>query len=98
VRVDSSTSSVNGTEVYRVLWIGRVPGTRVLDERIHPDTGAHLTYIACDMLAGTARVAAVSELDAVEWVQVGELGEYVPGGLYSAVRAYLARLAGEPPG
>jgi hypothetical protein len=43
-------------------------------------------------------IAAASELDAVGWVRVGELGEYVPGGLYSAVQAYLTRLAGVPPG
>jgi hypothetical protein len=34
------------------------------------------------VLAGTTRVAAASELDAVEWVPAGELGDYVPGGLY----------------
>lgn len=71
---------------------------RILGERIHPDTRTHLTYVACDVLAGTARVADAGELDAVEWVPVGELGEYVPGGLYAAVEAYLTGLAGKPPG
>ena len=75
-----------------------VRAVRILGERIHPYTGAYLTYVACEVLAGTAHIAAASELDAVEWVRVGELGEYVPGGLYSAVQAYLTRLAGEPPG
>ena len=71
---------------------------RILGERIHSDTGAHVTYVACDVLAGTACIAAASELDAVEWVSVGELGEFVPGGLYAPVQAYLTRLAAEPPG
>jgi 8-oxo-dGTP diphosphatase len=71
---------------------------RILGDRIHPDTAAHLTYVACDVLAGTARAADADELDAVEWVHVGEVGEYVPGGLYAAVQAYLTRLAGESHG
>jgi 8-oxo-dGTP diphosphatase len=75
-----------------------IRAVRILGERIHPDTGTHLTYVACDVLSGTARVAAASELDAVEWVHVGEVGEYVPGGLYAAVQVYLTRLAGELPG
>ena len=71
-----------------------VKPVRILGERIHPDTGKHLTYVACDVIAGTARVADADEVDAVEWVPVGELGEHVPGGLYAAVQAHLTRLAG----
>ena len=50
------------------------------------------------MLAGTACIAAASELDAVEWVSVGELGEFVPGGLYAPVQAYLTPLAARAAG
>jgi len=62
---------------------------RILGERVHPDTGTHLIYVACEVLAGTARVPGIDELDAVEWVPVTELGTYVPGGFYTAVQEYL---------
>jgi 8-oxo-dGTP diphosphatase len=50
---------------------------------------AHPTYVACEVLAGTARVADAEELDAVEWVPIGELASYVHGGFYSAVQEHL---------
>jgi 8-oxo-dGTP diphosphatase len=62
---------------------------QVLGGRNHPVTGAHLTYVACDVVAGTARVANAAELDVVEWVPVGELTAFVPGGFYSPVQRYL---------
>jgi 8-oxo-dGTP diphosphatase len=73
---------------------------RILGERIYPDTGTHLTYVACDVLAGTARVANAGEVDTVEWVPVRELGTSVPGGLYAAVQEYLDEVtdAGGCPG
>ncbi len=61
---------------------------RVLGKRVHPDSGAHLTYVACAVLAGAARVADAEGLDAVEWVPAVELGARVPGGLYLAVEEY----------
>ena len=64
---------------------------RILGERIHPDTGAHLVYLACEVIAGTARVASAGELDAVEWVPAGNLGGYVPHGFYEPVEVYLKR-------
>lgn len=66
-----------------------VAARRVLGERVHPATGRHLTYVACDVIAGTARVADADELDAVEWVPVRELSRFVPGGFYPAVQEYL---------
>jgi 8-oxo-dGTP diphosphatase len=62
---------------------------RALGERIHPATGKHLVYVACDVTAGTAHVADTDELDAVEWVPIGELAAYVPGGFYGPVRQHL---------
>jgi 8-oxo-dGTP diphosphatase len=64
---------------------------RILGERVHPDTGAHLVYVACEVIAGTARVASSSELDAVEWVPIGNLGGYVPYGFFEPVGVYLGR-------
>ena len=61
----------------------------VLGERIHPATGRRLIYVACEGIAGTADMADADELDAVEWVPIGELGEYVQRGFYEPVEAYL---------
>ena len=64
---------------------------QVLGERVHPDTGAHLVYVACEVIAGTARLASAGELDAVEWVPVGNLGGYAPPGFFEPVGVYLGR-------
>lgn len=40
---------------------------------------------------GTARVASDGELDAVEWVPVGNLGGHVPHGFHAPVEVYLER-------
>ena len=34
-----------------------VEARQLLGARVHPDTGAHLVHVACDVVAGTARVA-----------------------------------------
>ena len=59
---------------------------------MHPGTGVHLIYPACDVIAGTAHVAAASEPDAVEWVPPRNLGEYVPQGFYELVEAYFQQV------
>jgi 8-oxo-dGTP diphosphatase len=66
-----------------------VAAHRVLGERLHPVTGHRITYVACDVGAGTAQVAAPEEADAVAWVPIGELRAYVPDGLYAPVMEYL---------
>jgi 8-oxo-dGTP diphosphatase len=66
-----------------------VEATRVLGERIHPATRAHLIYVVCAVIAGTARAAAADEVDAVEWVPIRELRTYVPYGFYEPVEVYL---------
>ena len=69
-----------------------VRARRVLGERVHPVSGAHLIYVACDVVAGTARVVAPGEVDAVQWVADGELREYVPHGFYEPIEAHLHRV------
>lgn len=69
-----------------------VRAVRMLGERIHPDTAAHLTYVACDVLAGTAHVVDRSELDAVAWAAAREVDEFVPGGFYEPVEVYLRQV------
>jgi hypothetical protein len=51
-----------------------------------------------DTMSAYQEAITINADTAVEWVSVGELGEYAPGGLYAPVQAYLTRLAAEPPG
>ncbi|WP_181785105.1 NUDIX hydrolase [Streptomyces phytophilus] len=66
-----------------------VEAVKLLGERVHPKTGRLMSYTACDPTSGTARVADADELDAVAWVTLGEIPEYVPYGLFEPVQAYL---------
>ncbi|MDR3083483.1 MAG: NUDIX domain-containing protein [Streptomyces sp.] len=65
-----------------------VTAIRLLGERIHPQAGFALSYTACEVVAGEARIAD-DELDAIEWVAHGDLAEYVPSGLFGPVQEYL---------
>lgn len=56
-------------------------------------TRNRITYIACGLIAGTARAAAAAQVDAVQWVLVTELEAYVPDGLYAAAQEYLDEMA-----
>ncbi|MEW1816616.1 MULTISPECIES: NUDIX hydrolase [Streptomyces] len=60
-----------------------------LGERVHPETGRPMSYIACEVLGGTAHVAAPDELADLAWVTHGELPRYVPHGVFGTVQAYL---------
>lgn len=66
-----------------------VKAVRLLGERVHPKTGRLMSYTACEVVDGEARVADDEELDAVAWVAHGEIAEYVPYGLYEPVQEYL---------
>ena len=55
----------------------------------HPKTGREMFYTAAEAVAGDAHVADADELDAVAWIAHGEIGDYVPYGLYEPVQAYL---------
>lgn len=72
-----------------------VAAGRLLGIRVHPLTERHMAYIACDVLAGTAHVAAEDELPAVRWVTLAQIPEYVPDGLYPPVQAYLDETLGQ---
>ncbi|OIJ95995.1 NUDIX hydrolase [Streptomyces colonosanans] len=65
-----------------------VQAIRLLGERLHPKTGLPLSYTACEVVKGDARVAD-DEVDAIEWVTHGALAEYVPSGLFGPVQEYL---------
>lgn len=66
-----------------------VKALRLLGQRVHPKTGREMSYTAAEVVSGEARVADDDELDAVAWVAHGELGDYVPYGLFDAVQDYL---------
>lgn len=66
-----------------------VTSIKLLGERVHPKTHRTLSYTACEVVQGGARVADEDELDAVAWVALGEIPQYVPYGLYEPVQKYL---------
>ena len=66
-----------------------VKAQRLLGERIHPKTGRLMSYTACEPVSGDAHVADDDELDAVAWVTLAEIPEYVPYGLFEPVQKYL---------
>jgi 8-oxo-dGTP diphosphatase len=78
-----------------------VKSVQVIGARIHPSTGADMTYVACEPVAGEARVEDSEELAEVAWVSLEEIPTYVPYGLFDKVQEYLeetiadARNAGE---
>lgn len=55
-----------------------VRSTKRLGARVHPNTGRNMIYVACEVVAGAARLADADELDAVEWCDRAKLAEYVP--------------------
>lgn len=67
----------------------RVAPLVVLGARIHPATGWRVVYVACRLLSGTAHAASPREVAEVAWVPTERLVEYVPGGVYGPVQAYL---------
>ena len=66
-----------------------VKAVSVLGDRVHPQTGRHMTYVACEVISGDAFVGDEEEIAAVVWVGHGEIAEYVPWGLYGPVQEYL---------
>jgi 8-oxo-dGTP diphosphatase len=65
----------------------------VLGARVHPVTGWRVVYVARRLLAGTAHVASLREVAEVAWAPSARLGEYVPGGVYPPVRAWLGTVS-----
>lgn len=67
-----------------------VAAVTTLGERVHPDTGRLICYVACRVQGGTAHVADTDELQDVAWVAPAELSSYVPHGFAPVVQSYLA--------
>lgn len=66
-----------------------VSAIKLLGERLHPKTHRMMSYTACEVVSGEARVADAEELDAIEWVTLAEIPEKVPYGLFEPVQEYL---------
>jgi 8-oxo-dGTP diphosphatase len=66
-----------------------VKAVKYIGDRVHPKSGKFMAYTACEVVAGTARVADDEELDKVEWVRHSEIPGLVPYGLFGPVQAYL---------
>ncbi|MCM8555490.1 NUDIX hydrolase [Streptomyces sp. STCH 565 A] len=66
-----------------------VAAVKLLGERVHPKTGRLMSYMACEVLGGTAYVADTEELAELAWVAHGEIPQYVPYGLFEPVQHYL---------
>jgi 8-oxo-dGTP diphosphatase len=67
----------------------KVEAASLIGQRVHPKTGREMSYTACSVVDGEAHVADADELDAIAWVTLDEISEYVPYGLYEPVQAYL---------
>ncbi|GAA2266840.1 hypothetical protein GCM10010430_59920 [Kitasatospora cystarginea] len=67
----------------------RVKVVQRLGERVHPKTGRHMSYTACEVMSGDAAVVDTDELAELAWVLHAEIPEYVPYGLFEPVQAYL---------
>jgi 8-oxo-dGTP diphosphatase len=67
----------------------KVQAVRLLGERVHPATGREMSYTACELLDGEAVIGDAEEIDAVEWVEHGQLAELVPYGFFEPVQTYL---------
>jgi 8-oxo-dGTP diphosphatase len=63
--------------------------SKVLGERVHPNTGRTMVYVACDVVEGEARVVDDEELVDFAWSNRDQLAEYVPYGFFAAVQDYL---------
>jgi 8-oxo-dGTP diphosphatase len=73
----------------------KVEAVSLIGQRVHPKTQREMSYTACRVIDGEAHVADADELDAVAWVTLAEIPEYVPYGLYEPVQEYLdSALAG----
>ena len=71
-----------------------VEATSLIGQRVHPKTQREMSYTACSVLGGDAHVADADELDAVAWVALDEIPEYVPYPLYDRVQEYLNGVMG----
>lgn len=67
-----------------------VTATHVIGDRIHPKTGRHMAYVACQPENGTdVIVGDPEELAEVVWRPLSELDELMPYGVFEPVGEHL---------
>jgi 8-oxo-dGTP diphosphatase len=71
-----------------------VEALKMLGERVHPNTGQLMGYVACEVKSGTAHVADAEELSDVAWVTPDQFSDYVPYGFAPMVQDYLDAATG----
>lgn len=64
--------------------------TKLVGERVHPNTGRRMAYVACEIIEGTARLVDDDELADLAWATPDQFKNYVPYGFAPAVEQYLA--------
>src|SRR5215471_2299397 len=57
-----------------------VAESKTLGERVHPNTGRMMIYVACDVVEGNARVVDDEELVELAWAVHSDLSKHVPYG------------------
>jgi 8-oxo-dGTP diphosphatase len=63
-----------------------------LGERVHPATGRHMVYLACQVVSGAADLVDHEELAEVAWCDLAEATDRVPTGIFQPVLEYLERV------
>lgn len=71
-----------------------VEAVKMLGERVHPNTGRLMGYVACDVKSGTAYVADAEELADLAWVTPDKFNDYVSYGFAPMVQDYLSEILG----
>lgn len=66
-----------------------VEAVKLIGDRVHPKSKRFMSYTAARIISGEAHVADADELDAVAWVTLAEIPDYVPYGLFEPVQDYL---------
>ncbi|MCG8926151.1 NUDIX hydrolase [Lentzea sp. CC55] len=67
----------------------QVANGKSLGERVHPNTGRTMIYVAFDSVEGQASVVDDDELDSFAWVRHSELTSYVPYPFFAPVQEHL---------
>jgi 8-oxo-dGTP diphosphatase len=60
-----------------------------LGERVHPNTGRTMLYVACDVVDGAASVVDEEEIAEVAWCDRNTLTTYIPYPFYGPVQEHL---------
>jgi 8-oxo-dGTP diphosphatase len=66
-----------------------VTESKTLGERVHPNTGRTMIYVACNIRTGNPTIVDDDELVELAWASRDELTDYVPYGFYPAVQEHL---------